>query len=56
MIVTQEASVAHVAEALEEATSALGLTLPEVVKLLMAGVQVTDLLDYAEAVASNRLN
>ena len=56
MIVTHDASDAHIAEALQTATSATGLTLPEVVTLVMAGVKVTDLLDYAEAVASNRLN
>lgn len=56
MIAVQEAPVARVAEALQEVTSAVGLTLEELVDLLMSGVKVTDLLDYAEAVASNRLN
>lgn len=55
MVVPQAASVARISE-LEEATSAVGLTLEEVVELLIAGVKVTDLLGYAEAVASNRLN
>ena len=52
----EEAPIAHIADALQEVTSAVGLTLEQVVDLLMAGVQVTDLLDYAQAVGSNRLN
>ncbi len=56
MIVAQEAPVARVAEALAEVSSAVGLTLDDVLDLLVAGARVTDLLDYAQAVASNRLN
>lgn len=52
----QEEPIAQVAEALQQVTSAVGLTLEEVVDLLITGVKVTDLLDYAEAVAANRLN
>lgn len=56
MIGAQAAPVAHVAEALQEVSSAAGLTLEDVVDLLVAGVTVTDLLDYAQAAATNRLN
>lgn len=56
MIAAQEAPVNHAIAALEEVTAAAGLTLEEVVTLIMAGVGVTDLLNYAEAVVSNRLN
>lgn len=52
----QEPPVAQIAEALEEMTSVAGLTQGDVLDLLMAGLKVTDLLDYAEAVARNRLN
>jgi hypothetical protein len=56
MIGAQAAPVAHVAEALQEVSSAAGLTLEDVVDLLVAGVTVTDLLGYAQAAATNRLN
>jgi hypothetical protein len=56
MIGAQAAPVAHVAEALQEVTSAVGLKLDDVLALLMAGIKVEDLLDYAQAVNSNRLN
>jgi hypothetical protein len=56
MIAPQQTPVAQVAEALQEVTSAVGLQLDDVLALLMAGVKVTDLLDYAQAVNSNRLN
>jgi hypothetical protein len=55
MIGAQQASVGRTTE-FEEGTSALGLTLEDVVELLIAGVKVTELMGYAEAVASNRLN
>jgi len=56
MIATREGPVAQVAEALQEVTSAIGLGPEDVLELLMAGVKVSDLLDYASAMASNRLN
>jgi hypothetical protein len=56
MIGTQEVHIESVAASLEVIVSAMGLTLPDMVELFAAGVTVTDLLDYAEAVRSNRLN
>ena len=55
MIGAQQASIGRITE-FEEATSALGLTLEDVVELLIAGVKVSELMGYAKAVASNRLN
>ncbi|HTA24377.1 MAG TPA: hypothetical protein VK763_12645 [Terriglobales bacterium] len=56
MIGAQAAPVAPVVEVLQEVSSAAGLTLEDVVDLLVAGITVTDLLDYAQAAATNRLN
>ena len=52
----QDAPIAYVAQALVWVTAAAGLTPDEVLDLLMDGMNVYDLLNYAEAVASNRLN
>jgi hypothetical protein len=49
-------TLAPVVEVLQEVSSAAGLTLEDVVDLLVAGITVTDLLDYAQAAATNRLN
>jgi len=56
MISARQAPAARGAETLEEVTAAAGLTLEDVVGLLMAGATVSDLLEYAHAVASDRLN
>ncbi len=56
MIGAQDAPIAHLAEALVEVTLAVGLTEKDVLDLLVSGMKVTDLLDYAEAVALNQLN
>jgi hypothetical protein len=56
MIGAQDAPIAHIAEALVEITLAVGLTEKDVLDLLVTGMKVTDLLNYAEAVALNRLN
>jgi hypothetical protein len=56
MIGASETPTARAAETLEQVTLAVGLTLEDLVTLLMAGVKVTDLFTYAEAVTSNRLN
>jgi hypothetical protein len=50
MIGAQEAPVDRLAEALQE------VTLEDLAGLLRAGVEITDLLSYAQAIASNRLN
>lgn len=56
MIGAEETSVANIAGALQQVTLAVGLTMESVLEPLMAGIKVTDLLDYADAVACNRLN
>ena len=56
MIGAQETPAASVAETLEQVTLAVGITLDDLVALLVAGVKVTDLFEYAQAAASNRLN
>lgn len=48
--------VARIAAALDEVTSATALSVDDLLPLLVAGVKVTDLLDYVRAAASNRLN
>jgi hypothetical protein len=52
----QDAPIANVAEELVWLTSAVGLSPDDVLDLLMAGMKVNDLLNYAEAVASDRPN
>lgn len=56
MIGAEAAPVTPVIEVLQEISSTAGLTLEDVVDLLVAGMTVTDLLDYAQAAATNRLN
>jgi hypothetical protein len=56
MIGAQAAPVAHAAEALQEVSSAAGLSMEDVVDLFIAGMTVTDLLEYLQAAATNRLH
>ena len=56
MIGAQEVPIAHIAEALQEVTSSSGLTLDDLLPLLLAGMTVADLLSYVQAAKLNRLN
>jgi len=52
----QEAPTSQVAAALEQVTASVGLRLEDLVPLFLAGVTVDDLLNYVDAVNTNRLN
>jgi|HubBroStandDraft_5_1064220.scaffolds.fasta_scaffold186667_2 hypothetical protein len=56
MMGASEVSVARVASAMEEVCAVVGLTLPDLMVVLGAGLTIPDLLHYAQAVDSNRLN
>jgi hypothetical protein len=56
MMCASEVSVARVADAMQEVCAVVGLTLPDLMVVLVAGLTLTDLLHYAQAVATNRLN
>jgi hypothetical protein len=56
MIPVEQWAVPDVAEDLAEVLAVVGLTRQEMVELVLSGVKVTDLLEYVDAVVSDRMN